>query len=70
MIFKKFPFEDCAFDYVICSHSISKSADQNITSNEIKRVLEEVVIWQFQIMILKKMNFIFVMDLKNNIKLF
>lgn len=38
---KKFPFEDCAFDYVICSHSISKSADQNITSNEIKRVLKE-----------------------------
>jgi SAM-dependent methyltransferase len=38
---KRFPFEDNSFDYVLCSHSISKSADQKSTEKEIKRILKD-----------------------------
>ena len=37
---KNFPFNDNEFDFVICSHSISKSFDQKKTASEIKRILK------------------------------
>ena len=37
---KNFPFDGNEFDFVICSHSISKSFDQQKTASEIKRILK------------------------------
>lgn len=37
---KTFPFNDNEFDFVICSHSISKSFNQQMTASEIKRILK------------------------------